>query len=106
MGEAREPVSGRTIPTMTQPEEIAVRPLAKKGLELVESPDGLIVYDSTTDRVHHLNQTAAVILAMCDGTQTVHDIARAVGRLFESGDVSPEVTKECLEHLTKEHLIA
>jgi Coenzyme PQQ synthesis protein D (PqqD) len=91
---------------MTQREEISVRPLTKQGLELVESPDGLIVYDATTDRVHHLNQTAAVILALCDGTQTVDDISTAVGRLFESADVSPEITMECLEHLTKERLIS
>jgi Coenzyme PQQ synthesis protein D (PqqD) len=91
---------------MTNPEEISVRPVAKKGLELVESPDGLIVYDTTTDRVHHLNQTAAVILALCDGTQTVDDLTTAVGGLFESGDVTPEITRECLEHLTREQLIS
>lgn len=90
---------------MTQPGDLSARPAAKRGLELVESPDGLIVYDETTDRVHHLNQTAAVILALCDGTQTVHDITAAVGRLFESSDLSPQVTTECLALLTREHLI-
>jgi coenzyme PQQ synthesis protein D (PqqD) len=90
---------------MIQPEEVSVRPVAKRGLELVESPDGLIVYDETTDRVHHLNQTAAIILALCDGTQTVDDITVAVGRLFGSGGVTPEITMECLQHLTSEHLI-
>ena len=91
---------------MSQREEISVRPVAKHGLELVESPDGLIVYDATTDRVHHLNQTAAVILALCDGTQTVRDISAAVARMFESPDVSPELTRECVEHLAREQLIS
>jgi hypothetical protein len=79
--------------------------VAVDGLELVESPDGLIVYDEATDRVHHLNQTAAVILGLCDGTQTVEQIAVTVGRLFDTGAVTTQMTMECLEHLTKERLL-
>ena len=74
---------------MTEPEAVSAHPAAKEGLELVESPDGLIVYDETTDRVHHLNQTAAVILGLCDGTQSLAEITVAVGRLFGSGDATP-----------------
>ena len=90
---------------MTHREGASGRPAAKSGLELVESPDGLIVYDETTDRVHHLNQTAAVILGLCDGTQTVDDIAIQVARMFATDEVSPEVIAECLDQLAREQLI-
>ena len=90
---------------MSVPEEISARPAAASGLELVESPDGLIIYDQQTDRVHHLNQTAAVILALCDGTQSVEEITTAVRELFGSGEITSEQTMECLSHLMRERLI-
>ena len=37
------------------------------GIELFPAADHLIAVDSQRDAVHHLNQTAALILRNCDG---------------------------------------
>jgi PqqD family protein of HPr-rel-A system len=82
-----------------------VKPAAKDGIEINETQDGLIVYDETTDRVHHLNQTAAVILQLCDGTLTVEEITTDIARMFEL-DQSPAATVEaCLAQLEREGLV-
>ena len=57
-------------------------PKVSEGLEIHEIDEGLIVYQDSTDRVHHLNHTAAVILELCDGTRSIVEIAQSVGRVF------------------------
>lgn len=37
--------------------------------------DGFVVHRRADDRVHYLNSTATLIMAMCDGTNSVSDIA-------------------------------
>jgi hypothetical protein len=91
---------------MMDAELSAARPMAADGLELVEAPDGLIVYDPANERVHHLNQTAAVVLGLCDGSQTVGAIAAAVGAMFSLDAPPDELIIQCIEHLQREHLIA
>jgi hypothetical protein len=90
---------------MVDLEGAAARPKAKDGLELVEAPDGLVVYDEGTDRVHHLNQTAAVILRLCDGTQTVKEITDIFGRMFGVDRAADEVIGECLAQLIDQKLV-
>jgi PqqD family protein of HPr-rel-A system len=75
------------------------------GLEVHETDDGLIVYQQSTDRVHHLNQTAAVILYLCDGTQTAEAIAEAVAEVFGLSDPPTAETEECIGRLEREGLI-
>jgi hypothetical protein len=82
------------------------RPMAIDGLDLTETEDGLIVYDVSNDRVHHLNPTAAVILGLCDGTRTVEDISGHVGRLFQLDEVPTAATAECVVQLEREHLVS
>ena len=43
-------------------------------LEVTHVPDGFVIYDKSGEKVHHLNPTAAVIFAVCDGKRTVDDI--------------------------------
>ena len=82
------------------------RPRRAEGLDVNEVEDGVIVYQESTDRVHHLNPTAAVILELCDGTRTVEDIARAVADLFGLGDTPEQATATCLEELAAERLVS
>lgn len=82
-----------------------MKPAAKDGIDINEAPDGLVVYDETTDRVHHLNQSAAVILQLCDGTRTPDQIATDLGRLFELAEPPRATVEECLVHLGEEGLI-
>jgi hypothetical protein len=90
---------------MVDPQGAPARPKAKDGLELVEAPDGLVVYDEGTDRVHHLNQTAAVILRLCDGTATVEEITDIFGRMFGVDRAPDDVIRECLSQLMDQQLV-
>jgi hypothetical protein len=40
----------------------------KTGLEIQLTDEGAVVEDSTRDRVHFLNPTAALVLSLCDGS--------------------------------------
>lgn len=81
-------------------------PTIAQGLDVNETDDGLIIYQESTDRVHHLNPTAAVVFELCDGTRSEDVIARLVAETFGLGDVPATETKACLEDLAREGLIA
>jgi hypothetical protein len=80
-------------------------PTIAEGLDVNETDDGLIIYQESTDRVHHLNPTAAVVFTLCDGTRSPDEIARLVGETFGLGGVPEAETKACLEDLARETLI-
>ena len=62
-------------------------PLARtRDLVTQELPDELMVYDTSNDKVHCLNKTAAAIWRQCDGRRTVQDVANALS--FETGAAS------------------
>ena len=44
------------------------KPRATQGLDVNETEDGLVIYTAANDKVHHLNNTAAVIFQLCDGS--------------------------------------
>jgi hypothetical protein len=83
----------------------AERPVIADDLDVNETDDGLVIYQPSTDRVHHLNNTASVVLELCDGVRSVADIANSVGELFEL-DVPPLAeTEDCLVRLLREGLV-
>lgn len=75
------------------------------GLERHESDDGLVIYQEATDRVHHLNHTAAVIFLCCDGDHDVETIAALVAETFGTPEVPLKETEACLARLAAERLI-
>jgi hypothetical protein len=74
-------------------------------LEVHEVPDGYIVYQLERDRVHYLNQTAAVIFEFCDGTLGPDEIVARVARAFELGPAAHDEIRVGLASLVKEGLI-
>jgi hypothetical protein len=56
------------------------RPVPTPGIELAERPGGLVVAHET--RSHELNNTASVVLTLCDGKRTVAEIAGDVAKSF------------------------
>lgn len=42
-----------------------------------------VLHDSATGQVHFLNQTAALVWDLCDGSRTLRDIATEVARLYQ-----------------------
>ena len=54
-----------------------VKPKARDDLTVVELDGEAVIYDEETTELHHLNPTATIVFALCDGS--IHDAAD-VGR--------------------------
>ena len=81
------------------------RPQIADGLEIEEVDDGLIVYQESIERVHHLNPTASVVFQLCDGSRDAASIATAVGALFGLEDPPGEEVASCLARFAREGLL-
>jgi hypothetical protein len=58
------------------------KPRRVDGLEVHESRDGLVIYVVEADEVHYLNPPAALIYELCDGTNTLPQMAELVRSAF------------------------
>ena len=75
-------------------------------VDISEIPDGYMVTDTKTGRVHYLNSVAAIIFELCDETHAASEIAELLMREF-SLDNPPQVqVVSCLATLVSEGLIA
>ena len=81
------------------------RPRAAEGVETSEVEDGYILYQSDRDRVHHLNRTAVVLLALCTGRNRVTDMPELLQLAFNLASPPTMETGACLEQLVAEYLI-
>ena len=70
-----------------------------------ELPNELVVYDVERNEVHCLNGTAARVWTLCDGNNTVAEIARLLGT-----DCAPEEAETlvwlALDQFEEKHLLA
>jgi hypothetical protein len=83
----------------------STRPQMVDSLDLNELDDGMVVFAGTSDTVHHLNHTAAIVLQLCDGTRDADQIAAALQNLFHLVQPPLAETVECLKALTVQGLI-
>ena len=81
------------------------RPEVEPGLEVNEVRDGLTVFDSVADRIHYLNQTAAVVFTLCDGRRSVSDMAAFLAAAFELDEPPLAEVQECVGQLVRLGLI-
>lgn len=81
------------------------RPRIAQGLELNEVEDGLIVYQESTERVHHLNSTAAIVFQLCDGSRDATEIALDVAELFGLDRPPVGVVESCIARFAQEQLV-
>ncbi len=81
------------------------RPVRTDGLEINEVADGLVVYQAAPERVHYLNNTAAVVFELCDGARTVPEIADAVGELFSLTRAPTAEVEACLVELAAKGVV-
>jgi len=69
-----------------------------------ELPNELVVYDVERNEVHCLNGTAARVWALCDGTNTVAEIAQLLGT-----DLEPQAAETlvwvALDQFAEKHLL-
>jgi hypothetical protein len=69
-----------------------------------ELPDELVVYDVERNEVHCLNGSAARVWTLCDGTNTVAEIARLLGSDLEP-QAAETVVWMALDQFADKHLL-
>ena len=80
-------------------------PVTALVLEINAVADGYIVYQPDRDRVHYLNQTAALVLELCNGRNAEADLPELLRLAWDLPAPPVEEVAECLEALRKEGLI-
>ena len=81
------------------------RPVRAEGLEVHEVDDGLVVYQSQPECVHHLNNTAAIVFELCDGQNTPSEISRQLAEAFGPSDVPDHAAENCIADLRSKGVI-
>ena len=77
------------------------RPRRAAGVELAELPGGLIVRQTEPSRVHQLNNTASVILDLCDERRTLIQIAEVMAEAFELEGLPLHEVAACVAELRR-----
>lgn len=57
-------------------------PKTRDDLEVIASDEGFVVHDADRETVHYLNQTAAIVLSLCDGKRSIDEIGGLVQEQF------------------------
>jgi len=73
--------------------------------EINQMEDGYVIYQYDSDKVHYLNHTASLVLELCNGKNSVEQIAKGVEVMFDLSHSAQQEVTECLELLLKEELI-
>jgi PqqD family protein of HPr-rel-A system len=95
----------------TGPHASGIRPSRREGLHARRFDDEIVLYDAAHHGVHYLNQTAAMILELCDGTRDERDLVNEMQRRFGTSFTSDqssalaEQVRYTLERLTADGLI-
>jgi len=52
-----------------------------------------VLYNQTDGLLHYLNHSAALVLDLCDGETTMHEMAEAIADVYEMplGEIEPQV---------------
>jgi hypothetical protein len=80
-------------------------PKKSDGLEVNELPDGYIIYQQSTDRVHYLNRTAVLVFEMCDGKVTVGAIPDLLRAAYDLDAPPTAEVEQCLSKFFDEGLV-
>lgn len=80
-------------------------PVKAPDLKINEVADGYIVYQPDRDRVHYLNQTAALVLELCNGRNAEADLPDLLQLAWDLPAPPVEEVAECLKLLSIEGLI-
>jgi FkbM family methyltransferase len=87
------------------PRPAAGGPTRTPWLSVSEEDDGLAVLSADGNRCHHLNPTAALVLALCDGERGPADLAAAVQSAYGLDEPPEGEVAACLSRLVAEGLV-
>ena len=94
------------LPLMQGVAQHADRPRRAAGIEIAELPEGLMVRQPWLGRAHRLNNTASIVLSLCDGERTVAEIAGALAETFALGAAPVGETAACVADLRRAGVLA
>jgi hypothetical protein len=80
-------------------------PYLVPGVEVNAVEDGYIVHQPDRGRVHYLNNTAAIVMELCNGRNAEADLARLLQLAYGLSAPPAEEVEECLETLRREGLV-
>ena len=78
---------------------------AVEGIEISEVTDGYVIYDPKRDRVHYLNQTAVLILELCNGQVTASDLPALIQAAYDLPEPPEQEVAQCVQTLLDEGLV-
>ena len=87
------------------PFSIDSSPTRVDGLEVNETPDGLIVFQPTGNRAHELNHTAAIVFDLCTGERSIASMVQLVQKAYELPEPPTAEVEACLDRLRREGVI-
>jgi hypothetical protein len=75
------------------------------GCEVSHMPDGFVVYQVSSEKVHYLNPTAAMVYELCGTRLALADIVSYVGNAFSLPDPPVAEVEQCIDDLVKQGLV-
>lgn len=81
------------------------RPQRVEGIEINEIPDGYVIYDPHRDRVHYLNQTAVLLLELCNGQVAARELPALLRDAYNLPEPPTEEVAEYMQKLVEEGLV-
>jgi len=76
-----------------------------EGLEITHVPDGWVIYQETSDRVHFLNPTAVLVFELCNGRHTRAEMALILSAAYQLTASPADEVESCLSEMLAESLI-
>ncbi len=62
------------------------KPMVHPAVLLSPAADGYVAYDTASDQLHQLNQTAALIIELCDGSRAVDEISKITSSVLPGAE--------------------
>jgi hypothetical protein len=80
-------------------DELPARPRPREEIASVVLDGEMVLYDSASQTLHHLNATATLVWLHCDGQQTIEMISRAIA---DDSDADVEAVRRDVVVLVRE----
>jgi hypothetical protein len=74
-------------------------------IEVREVTHGYVAYDPARDRLHFLNDTAAMLLEMCDGKLTASQLPEMMASAYRLAEPPTAEVERCIGKLVEQGLL-